>query len=253
MRAGVEVLPTAAALAGAAAELVAGAAARAIDADGRFVMALSGGSTPRATFEQLAREPLASHVQWSRVQVIWGDERCVPPGDAESNYRMARETLLDHVPVPAANIHRIRGEDDPASAAESYERELRTLLRTPEGAPSLESGRRIDLALLGLGDNGHTASIFPHSRALDEHERWAMAECVDASPPWRVTLTAPLLDAAASVLFLVSGAGKAEVLKEVVEGPPRPRELPAQLIVPVSGSLRWLVDAAAAAKLGATP
>ena len=248
----VEVLPTAGALAGAAAERVVTAAARAIEADGRFVIALSGGSTPRATFQLLAREPAVSRIQWSHVHVVWGDERCVPPTNAESNYRMARETLLDHVPVPAANIHRILGEDDPAAAAASYERELRGLLRTPEGMPSRESGRRIDLALQGLGDNGHTASIFPHSRAIDEHMRWVMAEHVDATPPWRVTLTAPVLNAAASVVFIVSGAGKAAVLKDVIDGPMRPRDLPAQLIAPVAGELHWLVDAAAAAELGAS-
>jgi 6-phosphogluconolactonase len=247
----VEVLPTADALASAAAERVVAAATHAIEADRRFIVALSGGSTPRATFELLARAPAISRIRWSHVHVVWGDERCVPPTDAESNYRMARETLLDHVPVPAANIHRIRGEDDPAVAAASYERELRVLLRTPDGAPSLDRGRRIDLALLGLGDNGHTASIFPNSKAIDEQTRWAMAERVDATPPLRVTLTAPLLNAAASVVFIVSGGGKAAVLKEVIDGPPRPRKLPAQLIVPVLGELHWLVDAAAGAQLGA--
>ncbi|MGH7620930.1 MAG: 6-phosphogluconolactonase, partial [Gemmatimonadaceae bacterium] len=201
-------------------------------------------------FELLAREPVVSRIQWSRVHVVWCDERCVPPSDAESNYRLARETLLEHVPVPAANIHRVRGEDDPAAAAASYERVLRALLNTPEGPPSTRSGRRIDLALLGIGDNGHTASIFPRSAAVDESVHWAMAERVDAEPPWRVTLTAPVLNAAAEAVFIVSGSGKASVMKQVLDGPRQPRELPAQLIAPVSGQLRWLVDAAAAAQLG---
>jgi 6-phosphogluconolactonase len=248
-RSDLEVLPNAAVLADAAAERFAIAAERAIGASGRCVVALSGGSTPRRTYERLAREPLVSRIQWSSVHVIWGDERCVAPGDADSNYHMAREALLDHVPVPAANIHRIHGEDDPVEAAASYEKELRTLLRTPTGAPSSDPGRRIDLALLGLGDNGHTASLFPESAAVSEKVRWVKAESVDALPSWRITLTVPVLNAAAELLFLVSGEEKATVLSRVLDGPRRPHELPAQMIAPSHGRLQWLVDTAAAAEL----
>jgi 6-phosphogluconolactonase len=173
----------------------------------------------------------------------------VPPTDVDSNYRMAQEALLAHVPLPPANIHRIRGEDDPAQAAASYEKELRTLLHTPAGSPSIEAGQRIDLALLGLGDNGHTASMFPNSEAARETMRWVMADSVDASPSCRITLTAPVLNAAAEVLFLVAGKGKAEVLARVLDGPHRPSELPAQLIAPVNGLLQWLVDTASATQL----
>jgi 6-phosphogluconolactonase len=186
------------------------------------------------------------------VHVIWGDERCVAPGDAESNYRMAREALLEHVPVPPANIHRIHGEDDPAEAAASYEKVLRALLRAPSGAPSSAPGQRIDLALLGLGDNGHTASIFPERPTTSESVRWAMADSVDASPSWRITLTPPVLNAAAELLFIVSGKEKAGVLTRVLEGPLLPRELPAQLIAPSHGQLRWLIDSAAAANLSSS-
>jgi 6-phosphogluconolactonase len=249
-RSNVEVLPNADALADAAAERFALVAERAIGESGRCVVALSGSSTPRRTYERLAREPMVSRIQWSAVHVIWGDERCVAPGDADSNYRMACEALLEHVPVPAANIHRIHGEDDPVEAAASYEKELRMLLRTPTGAPSSVPGRRIDLALLGLGDNGHTASLFPESAAANEQVRWVMAESVDASPSWRITLTAPVLNAAAELLFLVSGQEKATVLSRVLDGPRRPHELPAQLIAPSHGRLHWLVDTAAAAELG---
>ena len=245
----VEVLADAAALAAAAAERIVDAVERAIASSGRCVIALSGGTTPRRTYEQLAREPLKSRVVWRSVHVIWGDERCVAPDDADSNYHMAREALLEHVSVPAANIHRIHGEDDPAAAAARYERELRTLLDTPNGAPSVAAGRRIDLALLGLGANGHPASLFPESAAVGETERWVVAESVDAAPSWRITLTAPLLNAAAEILFLVSGSDKATALSRVLDGPRVPRELPAQLIAPTDGRAHWLVDRAAAAEL----
>jgi 6-phosphogluconolactonase len=246
----VEISPDIAALSIAAAEHVVAAAERAIDAHGKFVFALSGGSTPRHMYELLARAPYASRVKWPRVHIVWGDERCVPPDDVESNYRMAREALLDHVSIPAANVHRMRGEDDPVAAAASYEAMLRTLFDTPSGPPAHTLGRNIDLALLGLGDNGHTASIFPESAAVSEQRRWVMAELVPAVSMWRITLTAPILNAAAEVLFLVAGDEKADVLQRVLEGPRVPRELPAQLIAPAPGRIRWLVDAAAAAQLG---
>ena len=242
MRADLAVLPSAAALADAAAGRFVAAAGDAIASRGQFIVALSGGSTPRDTYLRLGTGALASKVMWSRVQVLWGDERCVPPDDLESNYRMARETLLDRVPVPAANVHRIHGEDDPATAAEVYETTLRALLRTPAAA-------RIDLVLLGLGEDGHTASLFPGSAAVHEQTRWVMAARAPAASMWRVTLTPAVINAAAEVLFLVSGAAKAGILRRVLEGPRRPDELPAQAIAPSNGRVRWCVDAAAAAEL----
>jgi 6-phosphogluconolactonase len=183
------------------------------------------------------------------VHVVWGDERCVPPTDPESNFRMAREALLDHVPLPAGNVHRIHGEDDPARAAAAYEATLRELLRTPSGPPRSEPGRNIDLALLGLGENGHTASIFPGSAAAAELVRWVTAEYVPAVSMWRLTLTAPVLNAASEVLFLVSGGAKASMVKRILEGPRQPRELPAQLIAQTRGRTKWLMDQAASAEL----
>ena len=242
MRADLEVLPSATALADAVAGRFIAAAGDAIASRGQFVVALSGGSTPRDTYRRLGSEALVSRVMWSRVQVLWGDERCVPPHHAESNYRMARETLLDRVPVPAANVHRIHGEDDPASAAKAYEATLRALLRRPAAA-------RIDLILLGLGEDGHTASLFPGSAAVHEQTRWVMAAHAAAGSMWRITLTPAVINAAAEVLFLVSGAAKAGILRRVLEGPRRPQSLPAQAIAPTNGRVRWCVDAAAAAEL----
>jgi 6-phosphogluconolactonase len=240
MLADVVVLPSAAALADAAAARFVAAAGEAIASHGQFIVALSGGSTPRDTYLRLGTEALVSKVTWSRVQVLWGDERCVPPDHVDSNYRMARETLLDRVPIPAPNVHRIHGEDDPAAAAQAYEVTLRALLRTPA---------RIDLVLLGLGEDGHTASLFPGSATAHEQTRWVMAAHASAASMWRITLTPAVINAAAEVLFLVSGGAKARMLRRVLEGPRRPQELPAQAIAPSNGRVRWCVDAAAAADL----
>ncbi len=252
VRGTVEVFPSADELAVAAADRFVAAAAAAIDATETFSVALSGGSTPRALFALLASETYAPRVEWSRVHFFWGDERCVPPDDEASNYRMARETLLDHVPVRAANVHRIRGEDAPPAAAEQYERDLREAFATPTGAPRTGAGSRFDLVLLGLGANGHTASLFPHLQAVREQTRWVMAENVEILQMWRITLTPAILNAAAEILFLVSGRDKAPVLRRVLYGARDMDELPAQVIAPEDGRLHWMVDAAAASDLPAT-
>jgi 6-phosphogluconolactonase len=252
VRGTVEVFPTATELAAAAADHFVAAAAVAIGTTKTFSVALSGGSTPRALFSLLASAGYSSRVDWSRVHFFWGDERCVPPGDDASNYRMARETLLDHVPILAANVHRMRGEDAPAAAAEQYERDLRAAFATPTGPPSVVPGSRFDLVLLGLGTNGHTASLFPHHQAVHEHTRWVMAENVEILQMWRITLTPAILNAAAEILFLVSGRDKAAVLRRVLYGAREVDELPAQSIAPEDGRLRWMVDAAAASELPAT-
>ena len=244
MRRTVEVAADRGALMEAGASAFVAAARAAIGAHGRFVTALSGGSTPRALFELLATERFASSVDWSRVHVCWGDERAVPPDAAASNYRMAREALLDHVPIPASQVRRIRGEDPPQVAAEAYERTLRTLFATPAGPP----GACFDLVLLGMGDNGHTASLFPGLHAVREAERWVVAESV-AEVGMRITLTPVVLNAAAEVVFLVGGADKAAMLHRVLDGPVQPDVLPAQIVAPHHGRLRWLVDTGAAAQL----
>ena len=249
MRGVVEVFADDAALMAAAATTFATAARAAIAARGRFVTALSGGSTPRKLFELLASERFAPSIDWDRVEVCFVDERGVPPDAEASNYRMTRETLLDRVAIPAAQMHRILSEDLPLVAAAAYEQTVRTLLDTPTGAPRPLPGARFDLVFLGMGANGHTASFFPGLHAVRESERWVVAEYVTEVAMWRITLTPVVLNAAAEVVFLVSGADKAAMLHRVLEGPTDPDSLPAQIIAPQHGQLRWLVDAAAAASL----
>jgi 6-phosphogluconolactonase len=245
----IEVFPTSDALTARAAECFVAVATTAIRTTGRFVLALSGGATPRALYGRLASQGYHSRVNWPHAHVFWGDERCVPADDAASNARMAREALLDHVPVPSENVHVIRGQDDPAGAAAAYETELRALFGTAAGAPTLVPGARFDLVLLGLGEDGHTASLFPGMAAVRETERWVMAEYIPAVSMWRVTLTPVVINAAAEIVFLVSGREKAPILHRVLEGPADPHLLPAQMIAPTAGRLRWLVDSDAAANL----
>ena len=232
------------ALAEGAAVLIADLARAAVAARGCFTLALAGGSTPRRLHTRLASPAIADRIPWDKVQVFFGDERCVPPDDARSNYRMARETLLDRVPLPAANVHRIAGEDDPAAAARAYEQDLRRTI----GGAGLPA---FDLICLGLGEDGHTASLFPGTEVLHETTRWVAAPYVPGLEAWRVTMTPVLLNAAREVVFLVAGSAKATVLKRVLDGPHRPDLLPAQLVRPARGRVRWLVDAAAAGRSGA--
>ncbi|HOJ22389.1 MAG TPA: 6-phosphogluconolactonase [Armatimonadota bacterium] len=238
----VRLYPDAEAVAEAAADYLIALAGDALAHRDRFCLALSGGSTPRMLYARLARPEEAGRVDWSRVHLFWGDERCVPPDHPESNYRMAWDVWLRHAAIPAENIHRVQGELPPPDAAADYERELRAFF-VPESLP------RFDLVLLGMGEDGHTASLFPESPALHEHHQWVMAVETRQSVPWRVTLTPPAINAAAHVLFLVTGAAKAERLQEVLHGPHEPERLPAQIIQPTSGSLTWMVDAAAGSLL----
>jgi 6-phosphogluconolactonase len=185
-------------------------------------------------------------VAWDRVEVFWGDERCVPPTHADSNYRMAKETLLEVVPIPAGRVHRMTAESaDPAAAAAAYEAEIaRVLGGSPGGAPPA-----LDLVLLGMGADGHTASLFPHTAALGERQRWVVANHVPKLGANRVTMTWPILNRAAHVFFLVVGGDKATVLREVLEGPPDVGRLPSQGIRPETGRLLWICDRSAASAL----
>lgn len=235
----IRIYPDAEALNNAAAELIADEAHQAAQARGRFVVALAGGNTPRRTYEILAREPFRNLVPWQQTHVFWGDERCVPADDPRNNALMARRTLLDHVPVPPEQIHPMACNGSPASAAVEYEALLRGFFT--DGRP------RFDLVMLGLGENGHTASLFPGTSVLEEQQRWVGDVYVpDDEGLHRLTLTAAAINQAALVVFMVSGSDKAPILRKVLKEAQDPRSIPAQLIKPADGGLLWLVDRDAA-------
>ena len=248
----ITVYPDTESLTGGAADLIIELAARAMAERGRFTLALSGGNTPRPVYARLATAGCRERIDWSKVLIFFGDERCVPPDDPQSNYLMVRASLLDHVPIPAGNIYRIRGEESPEKAAEEYADALR---RTFGGDPLIGGppAEGFDLILLGMGDNGHTASLFPGLAAVTERVRWVMAQYVEVVEMWRVTMTPVIINAARQVAFLVSGANKAEMLQRVLEGPYQPVVLPSQIVKPVRGELHWLLDQPAAAKLRREP
>lgn len=234
------------ALARAAAEEFTRRAEAAVRDHARFSVALSGGSTPRRLYRLLAdpAQPFRDRIDWSATHVFWGDERHVPPDHPDSNYRMVREALLDLVPIPAGNVHRMRGEEsDAARAASSYEAELRAFFSDAPEQP------RFDLVLSGLGADAHTASLFPGSAAVRERERWVVASWVEKLASWRITLTPAVFDRAAAVIFLVQGEDKADALRAVLEGERDPDRYPAQVVRPENGELLWLIDDAAANRL----
>jgi 6-phosphogluconolactonase len=244
-----KVLPDAAALAVQAAEEFTQAVEKAVAERGRARIAISGGSTPKVAFQLLAdpSQPWRSRIPWDKLELFWVDERCVPPDNAESNYRMTREAMLDHVPLKPEQVHRMEGELEPQMAAARYESLLRNSFRL-EGAES----PRFDLVQLGMGPDGHTASLFPHTEALHEMARFATANHVAQKNTWRITLTWPVINNASSVFFLIGGADKAELVQQVFAGPRDPERLPSQLIWPSSGILTLVLDQAAAALLPAT-
>ncbi len=237
----IKVYPDPESLSRAAAALLVTQANLAVAHRGRFSVALSGGTTPRRTYELLAAPPFLDQAPWDRMHVFWGDERCVPLDDPRSNARMAKTAWLDRVPIPKAQIHPLDCARAPAEAARHYEAQLREFFA---GRPP-----RLDLVLLGLGDNGHTASLFPGTMVLEETRHWAAPVYVAEADLYRVTLTAPLINQAAVVAFLVAGGSKAGVLQEVLHGPRDPGRLPAQLIQPQNGEVLWLIDQEAAASL----
>jgi 6-phosphogluconolactonase len=241
--------PDPAALARRAAQYFVEMVSEAAEANGRARVAISGGSTPKAAFHLLADpgKPWRQRMLWDKLDLFWVDERTVPPDHPESNYRMTREAMLDHVPLHPDQIHRMEGELEPEAAAARYESELRNSFRL-EGAES----PRFDLVGLGMGDDGHTASLFPHTEALHELGRLVVANQVPQKDTWRLTLTWPVINHARSVFFLIAGADKAHVVSEVFTGARDPERLPSQLIWPSSGILTLFLDKAAAALLPAT-
>jgi 6-phosphogluconolactonase len=242
------VFPSPAATARAGAQLFSDTASKAATTRGVARIAISGGTTPKSMFQLLAdpAEPFLKQVPWDRIELYWVDERCVPPDNAESNYRMTKEALLSKVPLPAERVYRMEGELEPEVAAARYESVIRNSFKL-EGAET----PTFDLILLGMGDDGHTASLFPHTDALNEMSHIVVPNHVPQKDAWRITLTWPVINQGREVAFLIEGSAKAQVLHDVFLGPYQPETYPSQIIRPASGQLTLLLDAAAAAKLPA--
>jgi len=236
----IEVVPNQASLGERAAEEFIQLADKELRTRSLFTVALAGGSTPQKMYFLLSE----AHLSWDRIHFFWGDERCLPPEDEDSNYHMAYEALLKSISIPSENIHRIQGELPMEQAAQTYEEDLRVFFGT--------TTPRFGLILLGMGRDGHTASLFPGTSAANETSHWVTPVFHNVPPPPvvdRVTLTLPVLNAAAHILFLISGSEKAKILAKVLQSPIQPELFPVQAVKPVSGTLHWLVDQDAAAAL----
>jgi 6-phosphogluconolactonase len=221
------------------------ACARALEERGQVRVALAGGTTPRLLHAILSHAPDRERIPWRAIDFFWGDERAVPPEHPDSNFRMAQETLLAPLEIEANRIHRMHGEGtDLDAAASSYEAEMARGF----GLTGRDRPPRFDLIMLGMGSDGHTASLFPGTKALEEHERWAVANFVPPLESWRLTLTYSVINAAAHVVFLVTGNEKAAALQEVLEGAPDPMRYPSQAVAPENGRLLFLVDRDAAGR-----
>ena len=242
MKPEVHVLPDPEAIFQRAADEFSRLAIEAVKARGVFFVALSGGSTPKGLYTLLVSDPsFRAQVPWDKIHFFFGDERTVPPEHADSNFRMATEAMFSKVTVPAAHIHRVSGEDSlPSRAAAAYEQELRNAFDLSEG-----QFPRFDLILLGMGPDGHTASLFPGTTALQEKSRLVVANWVEKFKTYRITFTFPVLNNAANILFMAGGAEKAEVLKSVLNNDPAAAPYPSQLVHPQNGRLLWLVEQAA--------
>ena len=217
----------------------------AIAARGLFTVALSGGSTPKRLYQILATPQWCNQVSWNKVHLFWGDERHVPPDHPDSNYRMVRENLIDRVPIPTTNIHRIKAENpDADQAASDYEQELRLFFNLTDNELP-----QFDVVFLGMGSNGHTASLFPGTTAIFEQKHLVVASWIEEFKSDRITLTPPVINNAVEVIFFVTGAEKAATLKAVLEGRYQADRYPSQIIHPTTGALTWMVDRAAASLL----
>jgi 6-phosphogluconolactonase len=236
MNAQIKVVPDVPHVASTAADQILLAAQRCITQQDRFSLALAGGHTPEALYTLLSQSPYRQQIDWTKVEVFFGDERCVRPDSPESNFGMAHRALLSKVPIPGDNLYRMRGEIAPEEAAKEYG----LMLKEKFG------DRGLDIVLLGMGDDGHTASLFPHTEALKERDHRCVANFVPKLKTWRLTLSAPFINRSEQVMVLVAGEEKAARAKEVLEGPREPERLPIQLIEPASGQLLWIMDAGAA-------
>jgi 6-phosphogluconolactonase len=236
--------PDAQSVAETAARFVVAAVREAIAERGWCAVALSGGTTPRDLYRRLAGSPTREQIDWERVHLLWGDERVVPPDHPDSNYRMTREILLEHVPIPSSNIYRIPVELGAVAAAAQYEQTLQRVFGTDRGAIP-----EFDLILLGVGADGHTASLFPHTPALGAHDRLVTPSETPAAVVPRVTLTVPVLQAGRRVIVLVTGKDKAEAVARAIDGVEDIEETPAQLLRYAAGRVTWVLDRAAACHL----
>lgn len=219
-------------------------ARNAIARNGRFIVALSGGSTPRALYSLLASPGYNERIEWNKIHLYWGDERCVPPHHPDSNFLMVQETLLANITIPRENFHRIAAEFDPAAAAADYEEQIQKLFQLSPGALP-----RFDLILLGLGEDGHTASLFPDNPALDDTRHIVAGAYIEKLKAHRVTLTLPVINRAAEIVFLVAGRDKAAVVQQIVGESPNGSTLPAARVRPTNGRLVWLITKDAASEL----
>jgi 6-phosphogluconolactonase len=226
----------------AVAEWMTGYISKVLEKQDRFTIALSGGSTPQKLHKVLASDAFKKKIDWSRMHVFWGDERAVPFEDERNNAKMAYDTLLNEVPVPASQIHVMRTDIDPEQSAKEYESLLKNYFSI--------SSKTFDLVLLGMGDDGHTLSLFPGTEIIHEQSAWVKSFYLAAQSMYRISLTAPVVNHASAVLFLATGSKKAGVLKEVLKGSYNPDTYPSQIIQPTSGQLHWFVDEAAASALG---
>ena len=243
MKPDIRIFEDLAALSEAAAALFIESCARSIMDRAQCLVALSGGSTPLKLYELLGQSPYAEQIDWLHLHVFWGDERCVPPEDLESNYRQVHDILLTRVSIPAENVHRVQSEAEPSDAAIAYASTLKGFASPPLNWP------RFDLVLLGMGDDGHTASLFPGSKVETSTPTEAVMGAYQGRPANRVTITPMVFNAARRVVFLVSGESKSETLADVLNGTYQPQHLPAQRIRPANGELIWMLDRAAASKL----
>ncbi len=218
----------------AVAELFLEKARVAVAERGRFIVSLAGGQTPQRIYEILAKPPYSNQIPWQKVHIYWGDERYVPADDIRSNQLMARKAFLDHVPIPQEQIHPILCTSSPQQAVKEYEHVLASTF--------LKEEPQFDFIFLGLGSDGHTASLFPNTSVLHEREHWAGHVYLPEQDSHRVTLTVPVINQARTIVFLVTGDSKAEIVREVLEGPIDYRKLPSQMIAPQQGDLYWFMD-----------